>query len=115
MKSLIRGTLLGVSLCTLSALAAAQPPSDAPRTLTVRYGDVDLTRIDGAIALYQRLRHAAREVCAPAVTSDRIAAGLARSCEEHAIAQAVADVNAPLLTSYFLGKSAVASPALARR
>jgi UrcA family protein len=115
MKSLIRSTLLGVSLCTLSALAAAEPPADALRTLTVRYGDVDLTHIDGAIALYQRLHRAARDVCAPPVTSDRIAAGLTRSCEQYAIAQAVAEVNAPLLTSYFLGKSGAVSPALARR
>ena len=115
MKSLIRDTLLGVSLCALSALATASTVDDQPPTRVVQYSDLDLTRMDGVISLYRRIRGAAREVCSPLAASDVAAETLARDCEEHALAGAVADVNAPLLTSYYLGRTGRPSPALARR
>jgi UrcA family protein len=115
MKSLIRGTLLGVSLCALGALATANAASDELPTRVVRYGDLDLTRMDGVITLYGRIREAARDVCSPPALSDRMAHAFTRNCEEHAIAGAVADVNTPLLTSYHLGRTGRPSPALARR
>jgi len=115
MKSLIRGTLLGVSVCALSALATANAASDETPTRLVHYGDLDLTRMDGVVSLYRRIRSAARDVCTPVVASDLSALAFARNCEEHAIAGAVADVNAPLLTSYYRGRTGRPSPALAQR
>ena len=115
MKSLIRGTLLGVSVCALSALATANAAGDQAPARIVRYGDLDLTRMDGVITLYRRIRTAARDVCSPLPTSDLIAEAFARNCEERAIADAVADVSAPLLTSYYIGRTGRPSSPLARR
>lgn len=115
MKTPIRGTLLCVSLCALGALATANAAGDDPPTRLVRYGDLDLTRMDGVISLYRRIRGAARDVCSPMAASDLVAQAFVRDCEEHAIASAVADVNAPLLTSYYMGRIGRASPALAQR
>jgi UrcA family protein len=115
MKSLIRGALLGASLCALSALTTANAASDEAPTRLVRYGDLDLTSVDGVVTLYRRIRGAARDVCSPLAASDLLAEAFARSCEEHAIAGAVADVNTPLLTSYYAGRTGKRSPALAGR
>jgi UrcA family protein len=62
---------------------------------TVKFADLDLTHAAGAEALYARIRSAARQVCAPSM----------RPCIDQAIARAVADVNAPLLTSYSMTRS----------
>ena len=115
MTSLIRSTLLGVSLSALSALATANAASDQPPAHVVRYSDLDLTRMDGVLTLYRRIRGAARDVCSPLPVSDLSAATFAHNCEEHAIAGAVADVNAPLLTSYYMGGTRAPAPTLARR
>ncbi|HKD53277.1 MAG TPA: UrcA family protein [Steroidobacteraceae bacterium] len=115
MTSLIRSTLLGVSLTALSALGTVNAASDQPPARVVRYGDLDLTRMEGVITLYRRIRGAARDVCSPLPASDLSAETFARNCEERAVAGAVADVNAPLLTSYYMGRTRALAPALARR
>ena len=66
----------------------------------VRYADVDLSRIDGAITVYGRIRQAANAVCE---SLDSRVLGLAekhRACVNQAIADAVASVNRPLLSQY---------------
>jgi UrcA family protein len=115
MKSLIRGTLLGVSLCALGALATANAASDELPARVVPYGDLDLTHMDGVLTLYRRIHVAARDVCRPQSASDLGAEAFVRNCESQAIAGAVADVNAPLLTNYYIGRTGRRSPTLARR
>jgi UrcA family protein len=100
MKTTLCGTLLGVLILSVSTLAAARLPEDTAPTRIVSFRDLDLTRIDGVTMLYRRIRQAARQVCTPSQTPDLAYAELMQRCEENAIAQAVADVNSPLLTSY---------------
>ena len=90
--------------CLLGATPAPAADPGGPRTETVNYRDLNLSTIEGATALYQRIRHAANSVC------DEPGAGVARyqawrSCYQAAIADAVAKVNSPLLTSVYGGKS----------
>ncbi len=66
----------------------------------VRYADVDLSKIDGAITVYSRIRQAANGVCE---SLDSRVLGLVekhRACVNQAIADAVASVNRPLLSQY---------------
>jgi UrcA family protein len=68
------------------------------RQVTVNYHDLNLATIQGATALYTRLRGAARNVC------DQPAAGLHahrawQACYRAAMAQAVARINSPLLSA----------------
>jgi UrcA family protein len=73
---------------------------------TVSYADLDLTRSAGAEALYTRIRSAAKQVCAPSFpTWEWEATKTTRPCIDQAIARAVADVHAPMLTSYYMAKS----------
>ncbi len=72
----------------------------------VTFADLDLQSGAGAATLYSRIRIAARQVCAPSFVGrqwDLIKS--TRSCIETAITRAVADVNAPTLTSYHMTKS----------
>jgi UrcA family protein len=90
--------------CLLGATPAPAADPGAPRSETVSYRDLNLSTIEGATALYQRIRHAANSVC------DEPGAGVARyqqwkSCYQAAIADAVAKVNSPLLTSVHGGKN----------
>lgn len=107
MKTAIPGLLLAtlgwLSACT--DVAAAEQATEIV-TRRVSYADLDLTRDAGAAALYSRIHIAARQVCEP--ESGNWAWKVlepTRRCIEAAITRAVADVNAPALTSYFLVKT----------
>jgi UrcA family protein len=103
MKSAIRCLLLATCLGA-SAVALAADPADQPPRRIVRFADLDLHRNSDAVVLYQRILFAAREVCAPLVARNLEQMMLARRCTEQAIARAVEDVNAPMLTSYYMQK-----------
>jgi UrcA family protein len=70
--------------------------------VTVKYGDLNLSTIEGASTLYHRLKSAATSVC------DDQGRGIGayqawRSCYRAAMADAVAKVNSPLLTGLYKG------------
>jgi UrcA family protein len=66
----------------------------------VRFSDLDLSKFDGAAALYARLRYAARIVCAPGESREMGIAAIYRACMDEAVANAVSKVNRPLLSQY---------------
>ena len=67
-------------------------------SVTVRYGDLDLTSSAGAAALYGRIETAARMTCGHA--DHRLATlPYVNRCNSSAISTAVASVNSPLLTA----------------
>jgi UrcA family protein len=105
MKTAMQCTLLAMSLSSLSAVAATIVPDDEVPARTVKFADLNLTRSEGAAVLYARISAAAREVCLPATTWVPQLLFRAYRCREEAIARAVADVNAPVLTSYYLAKA----------
>lgn len=88
-------SLLGAAC--IGASEAATGDGDVLNT-TVRYARGDLATDSGAQALYRRLTIAADRVC-PRVPSSRLAAGTeARQCREHALEQAVLQINNSRLT-----------------
>jgi UrcA family protein len=108
LKIAVPCALMTIVLGSLSACAdaVAASPGYEVATRTVKYGDLDVTRSPGAATLYSRIRHAAQQVCEPASSAEaRYAVLLSRHCMEQSIARAVADVNAPALTSYHLSKT----------
>jgi UrcA family protein len=77
---------------------------EQPPTRVVAFGDLDLNQQAGVATLYSRIRSAARQVCEP---MDEISIKLLRArhdCRQDAVARAIADVNSPALTNYFLDK-----------
>lgn len=89
------------ALLGASTVALAGGTADEPAKRTVHFADLNLAQAAGAAVLYQRIRAAARDVCAPVIVSDLAALPGAHACIDQAIARAVTDVNAPMLTSYY--------------
>jgi UrcA family protein len=89
-------------VCLLGASQASAGAPSTARTVSVNYRDLNLSTIEGAITLYERLKGAARTVCDGPMTG--VAAYQEwRSCYDAAIADAVSKVNNPLLTSVHRG------------
>jgi UrcA family protein len=77
----------------------AGEPLDAPRSLTVQFADLDLSKPEGAALLFGRMRGAAKKVCGIAGTSLREKYQHA-DCIELALTNAIARVDRPMLTKY---------------
>lgn len=103
LKTAIPWTMLTISLGSLSAVAAAEPPDEVP-SRRVNYADLDLTRDAGVAVLYARIKSAAREVCLSTYTWAAEDNKATQQCREQALARAIAGVNAPVLTGYYLDK-----------
>jgi UrcA family protein len=88
------------ALCT--ALSTAVQAEDLP-SKTVRFSDLDITKADGAKALYSRIRAAARDVCELSTGTDPIQRMASKGCIERAVDKAVKDVDAPMLTQLRFG------------
>jgi UrcA family protein len=104
-KFILSCALAGLLAGPVSALAASSGKLDDLPSRKVKYADLDLNRDAGVAALFSRIKTAARQVCE---SPDVFFLSLVRqryNCSQDAIARAVADVNAPLLTSYFLEKT----------
>ena len=100
-KCVVPYTLLAILAGPVSAVAAIIEQSNEPPTRVVKFGDLDLSRSEGAAALYSRINAAAREVCQPlSVWALRLLVQ-SNECRHQAIAQAVAEVNSSTLTKYY--------------
>ena len=99
--TLSAATALGLYAAAASAgTQNAQFVSDGVNKYIVRFPDLDLSKMDGAAALYARLQHAADMACDSLRSRDIGIAGKYRACMQHAVADAVASVNRPLLSQY---------------
>ena len=92
-----------ISSLALMSIAHAGPVPQAPQ-IVVHFADLDLTRAEGATVLYQRLEAAAEVVCG---REDR---DIERSvqfkkCVQRAIANAVANVGRPAVTTYYRART----------
>ena len=102
--SLLGTALLALIVCLLGITPAWSNTPDTP-SVTVRYGDLDLSSPAGANTLYQRIQAAARQVCGyPG--ADLLEQASWRSCYRSAVGDAVRKVNSPLLIAVHSGKPA---------
>ena len=88
------------ALASAVSLSNDQAVTEAQLQQVVRFPDLDISRIEGAAALYARLRGAARAVCEPLESREIALAAKHRACIDKAITDAVASVNRPLLSQY---------------
>jgi UrcA family protein len=92
----------GTALAQQATAAEAAPASSQAMThwsvsYPVRYSDLDLSKMKGAEALYLRIRYAAETLCESAATWGKKEG---EACVHKAVSDAVARVDAPLLTKY---------------
>jgi UrcA family protein len=95
----LAGLAASPAITFAESLGFEQPP-----TRVVKFGDLDLNHSAGVGKLYSRIRSAAREVCEPSEGISVKLLRLRRDCIQDAAARAVAEVNSPALTDYFLDK-----------
>ena len=92
--------VIGCSAAHATNVSKDESATNERHQYVVRYADVDLSGIDGAITVYSRIRQAANAVCE---SLDSRVLGFAekhRACVNQAIAEAVASVDRPLLSQY---------------
>lgn len=90
----------GAGSATAAGPSNDQPVSDSAKQYVVRFADLDLSKMAGATALYDRLQRAARVVCDPLESRDLAFATRYRACMDQAVSSAVASINRPLLSEY---------------
>jgi UrcA family protein len=92
---------LGFSAAGASAATSkTQFVTDGVNKYVVRFSDLDLSKNDGAAALYARVSYAAAIVCNSLQSRDLGIAAKYRACVAQAIANAVASVDRPLVSQY---------------
>ena len=100
MKSLT--TLVAIATFATCSLTIARAETSAePRSMTVRFADLDTTSAAGAIVLYQRIKNAAASVCRDLEPGRQVALMEPyANCVHQAIGHAVAKVDRPAVTAY---------------
>ena len=88
-------TAIGTAAHALEPTAASTTNQSV--TYRVGYGDLDVSKLKGAKTLYLRIRNAAETLCESAATWGKKAGD---ACVQKALSDAVARVDAPLLTTY---------------
>lgn len=110
---MLRALLLFAAAFAFAAAAPAQPPAQLRGDSLVRYGDLDLSREADARTLLNRLDMAATQACGGRPTLRGNRPGLDtflradfQDCHAEALANAVAALQAPVVTKLFAQSTA---------
>jgi UrcA family protein len=96
---------LAAALLALAATHNAAASDDGPKQQVVKFADLDLSKPEGAKALYTRLSKAARQVCSGLEGRRLDEIHRYRSCVSESVGNAVAAVNQPALTDVHLAQT----------
>jgi UrcA family protein len=99
MNTLILGTIL--SALALGVATRSNAADDFVPKVTVKYGDLDVATSVGAGTLYRRIQFAAGNVCWQMYSSDAAFRLNKDRCLQKVIAEAVGQVNRPILTAVY--------------
>lgn len=93
--NIIRHVLTATIIVTLASgfLPANAADATQVRSITVKFADLNVSSPEGAAALYDRIRSAAKTVCSPAESSPSPFKIEFNACVHQAIADAVTKVN----------------------
>jgi UrcA family protein len=91
--------MVALALGFTSAQAAPQPEESS---IVVRFADLDVSSTEGAMKLYRRLDVAAQRICAPLDDRELARHRIFTGCVQNTIGTAVAKVNQPALTAYYI-------------
>jgi UrcA family protein len=110
MNTVLRKRLYTGLSCLLGTLAAsgamsspARAYEETPISKVVRFGDLDLTKPEGAQVLYRRIQAAAQQVCAQPTSRMLETVRVEQFCTRNAIDNAVRQVNSEQLTALRFG------------
>ena len=98
------GLVAGLLAGTLGTAYAATPSDDVP-SVVVSYGDLNLATEQGTLALYNRIIHAASQVCPQSDMRNLAGVAASKSCQSQAVARAVRDVHSAQLAALHADRS----------
>jgi UrcA family protein len=103
-KNILFAAAAAVSLASVAQMAQAADVLSERPALTVRYSDLNLDTPTGAAVLYQRIRHAAEQVCGKAESRRLDEIVVVQECMDKAIASSVSAVGNAQLTSQYVAR-----------
>jgi UrcA family protein len=103
-KNTLLAAVAAVSLASLAQMAQAGEVLNDRPAMMVRYSDLNLDTQAGAAALYQRIRHAAEQVCGKVDSRRLEEVAAAQNCMDKAIVSSVSDVGNAQLTSQYAAR-----------
>jgi UrcA family protein len=93
--------LAAVAFVTSGVTVAHADSAFEPRSVIVRFADIDTSSPQGAAALYRRLKSAAASVCRDLEPAKELAeVRLYANCLQTALSTAIVKVDRPALTAY---------------
>jgi UrcA family protein len=96
-KFIVAAGFLAIGGTALASEPTAASTTNRTVTYPVRYSDLDVSTVKGAKTLYLRIRYASETLCESAASWGKKEG---QACVRKAVNDAVARVNAPLLTQY---------------
>jgi UrcA family protein len=111
MKMLATATalLFTVSLGSAFSVPAGAATGDIP-SVTVKFGDLDISRPAGAMKLYGRIQEAANRVCSAYDRSNFAVQANFKACVSDAMSRAIAKVGSPALNMVYRAKTGAIVP-----
>ena len=103
-KNILFVAAAAMSLASVAQMAQAADVLSERPALTVRYSDLNLDTPTGAAVLYQRIRHAAEQVCGKAESRRLDEIVVVQQCMDKAIASSVSAVGNAQLTSQYVAR-----------
>ena len=101
--SLVATAVFGAVAASFAGAAAAGNPELLQ--ITVPYGDLNVSTVQGATTLYNRIRIAAQGVCWPLDHGDVSSTRQTAACVHKAIVEAVTSINQPALFAAYSAKN----------
>jgi UrcA family protein len=93
--------LAAVAFITCSTSIAQADSAFEPRSVTVRFADIDTSSSQGAEALYRRLKSASTSVCQDLEPGKELArVGVYVNCIRTVLGSAIVKIDRPTLTAY---------------
>ena len=109
LRTLVAGAILSVLALSFATASHADDDTTPPQ-VTVKFGDLDVSTLQGAAALYRRINSAAIDVCSRMYVIEQAYKWHKDACLQKVIGDAVIKVNRPALSAVFASKYGVSPP-----
>ena len=107
LRDIAKCSALALMLVAGNAVADGSEADRVQGSIAVSYAEFDLSKPEGASALYDRLQRAAAQVCGLHTRSVALTGGSSaaekKACYEDALSRAVAQIDAPLVQAAHAG------------
>lgn len=109
LRTLFASAILGALALTFATVSSAEEGVTPPEVI-VKFADLNISTVPGAVALYGRIQSAAQTVCSRMYISTEAYRHYKNACLQKVIADAVNKVSEPALSAVFASKYGISAP-----